>query len=79
MMNRIFTRFNLMRALRLVIGVIGAGQAYTTHDWLLGVAGLFLIAMAVFNIGCCGFSGCRVPIRISKRVTPEPVEFEEIR
>ena len=79
MINKILTRFNLMRALRLVIGVVGAGQAYITHDWLLGIAGVFLIAMGVFNIGCCGISGCQVPVRSSKPGNPESVEFEEIR
>jgi len=78
-MRSLLANFSLMRLLRLVIGVIGAGQAYLTHDWLLGVAGLFLIGMAVFNLGCCGIGTCGISPKNKAAGPAEAVEFEEVK
>jgi hypothetical protein len=79
MITNLIGRFNLMRVLRLLMGVIASGQAYITGDWLLGIAGLFLVGMAVLNVGCCGVGGCRLPATKVKTDGSEPVEFEELR
>jgi len=78
-MKSLLNSFSLMRLLRLVIGVIGAGQAFITSDWLLGAAGFFLIGMAVFNIGCCGISGCGISPKNKSVAHPDAVEFEEVK
>ena len=60
-MKPIFTGWNIMRALRLVMGIVAIGQAIAAKEWILGLAGGFLLYMALANIGCCGVNGCAVP------------------
>jgi hypothetical protein len=59
-MKTIIYGWNLMRALRLVFGLVAIGQAIMTRDWILGLAGGFLLFMALANIGCCGAGGCKL-------------------
>ncbi|WP_431215993.1 hypothetical protein ACQ86N_15890 [Puia sp. P3] len=42
-MKKIITGWNLMRVLRLVMGVMAIGQAIANKEWILGLAGGFLL------------------------------------
>jgi hypothetical protein len=64
-----------MRALRVIMGIIAAGQAVIIHDWILGLAGALLLVMGVFNIGCCGVNGCGVTYRQKETAQQD---FEEV-
>ena len=46
--------WDAMRIFRMTMGIIAVGQAIYIGEFLIGVAGAFLIFMAVANIGCCG-------------------------
>ncbi|MDP4147958.1 MAG: hypothetical protein Q8927_10235 [Bacteroidota bacterium] len=59
-MKTIIYGWNLMRALRLIFGIVAIGQAIFTRDWVLGLAGAFLLFMALANIGCCGAGQCKL-------------------
>jgi hypothetical protein len=59
-MKKILTGWNIVRVLRLVMGIIAIGQAIATKEWILGLAGGFLLYMALANIGCCGVNGCSI-------------------
>ena len=53
--------WNIMRVLRLGMGIFAIWQAFVTREWILGLAGAFLLYMALANVGCCGTGGCAVP------------------
>lgn len=40
------------------MGLLALAAAIERRDWALGIAGVFLIVMAVAGIGCCGPEGC---------------------
>ncbi len=79
MMNMLFQNWTFMRGLRLLLGVIVLTQSIAAKDMLMGGMSIFLIAMAVFNFGCCGSGGCGVNSDKSKnKNTIEDVDFEEV-
>jgi uncharacterized membrane protein len=61
MRNRILSGWHFMRVLRLVAGVLVAVQGLLTHEWIIVIAGGLFALMSLFNTGCCGPCGCRVP------------------
>lgn len=73
----LFTDWNFMRMLRLVMGLLIAYQAFELENGLLGLfAGLFIF-QALANAGCCGAGACAVPRNHSSPKTDD-IEFEEI-
>lgn len=68
---KIFTTgWNLMRIVRLTMGIVAIAFALAQHDALLGFAGGFLILMSLFNTGCCAGS-CAIPTRNHQTKTLE--------
>ena len=61
--DRMTRSWSFMRILRFVIGMTGVILAIRNHDKLLGIAGVLLLLMAVFNFGCCAMGACSVPTR----------------
>lgn len=49
-----------MRVLRIVTGGIGLTYGLVTHDYILDVAGIFLLFTGIFNVAGCGPNGCAV-------------------
>ena len=72
--------WNLMRVLRLLIGVWAIIEGLQTKEMILGLMGGVLLVMAVVNIGCCGVSGCRTPMTTKKNTSQKTkqVSYEEI-
>lgn len=61
-----------MRVLRLVMGIIAIWQAIVSKEWILGLAGGFLLYMALANIGCCGAGGCSIQPPKAERKRADP-------
>lgn len=60
-MKRILsTGWSFMRVLRIVTGGIGLTYGLVTHDYILDVAGIFLLFTGIFNVAGCGPNGCAV-------------------
>ncbi|HSC36895.1 MAG TPA: hypothetical protein VLD19_03450 [Chitinophagaceae bacterium] len=83
-MNRVLQGWHFMRILRLALSILIIGQAIATREWIPGLAGIFLLLLAVANIGCCGPNGCSVPGRSKTTPTetpgsPETIIFEEVK
>ena len=57
-MKAIFNNWNVMRGLRLALGMIILVQAFIQRDFLIGLLSGFLLFTAVANIGCCGANSC---------------------
>lgn len=70
--------WNLMRFIRLGLGLYIGIQAYQTQSILSGILASFLLYQVITNTGCCGTSGCSLPAKKGKTDSIEEVEFEEI-
>jgi hypothetical protein len=73
----IFSNWDIMRFLRLGLGVAIIVQSAMAANWALGILGLLFTAMPVFNIGCCGTGGCNAPIKKTSKTTKD-VSYEEV-
>ena len=58
MKTLLLKNWNLMRLLRLAIGVWAIILAFQRGEAILGLMGGLLILMAVMNNGCCGINNC---------------------
>ena len=77
MIQSIFSNWNLIRVLRLVIGLAILVQGIMAKDAMFGIAGVVFTLTALFNIGCCGAGGCNTP---TKKITetPKAIIYEEV-
>ncbi len=76
MKKSLFTNWNWVRLLRLVLGLALIVQGMIVRDVIAGLAGFLFSGMAVFNIGCCG-PACNVGVRKKTRDNV-PIVYEEI-
>ena len=80
-MERVLRGWNFMRWLRLGIGVYALVAAVQQQELILGIAGVFQTAMAVFGFGCCAGGYCApMPGKNSRTTTTgTSIQFEEIK
>ncbi len=76
MKQTIFSNWNFLRAMRLLIGLGILAQAVVAKDWLFGLAGIFFTAMPLLNVGCCGVNGCATPV--NKKTNNKEISYEEV-
>ncbi len=76
MRKTVFSNWNIMRGLRLLMGIFALVQAFTQKDITVGLLGGFLLLTAITNIGRCGANGCAVNYR--KHQKEEEVSYEEL-
>ena len=76
-MKQVFTHWNLIRLMRLGLGIAVIVQAVIVHEIIMVLAGVLLSGMALFNIGCCGAGTCNKPISKNTPGTKE-IEYEEV-
>lgn len=60
MKNLLLKNWDFVRTLRLLIGLGVGGYAAWAGDYFLATLGGLFILQAVFNLSCCGSSGCSV-------------------
>lgn len=77
MKQKIFSSWSIMRFLRLAAGIAVLIQAITVNDGMFMIAGLVLVAMPVFNIGCCATNGCNTVIK-KNTGTKKDISYEEL-
>jgi hypothetical protein len=77
MKQAIFSNWNFMRFIRLVLGIVIIVQSVIVKDWAIGLLGILFTAMPVFNIGCCGVSGCAAPAKKSSEIIKD-ITYEEV-
>lgn len=78
MKNKIFSGWNFMRFLRLIIGVSVIVQGLIIKDWMFVTLGTLFSLMPILNVGCCGTSYCNTTLNNTNKNTDE-VTFEEIK
>lgn len=77
MKELIFKNWNIIRVLRLGIGIAIVVQAIMASDIMIALAGLLFTGMALFNAGCCATSGCATPV--NKENTSKDISYEEVK
>lgn len=77
MKDLILNNWNIIRFIRLGIGVAIIVQAIVATDILFGLAGLLFTGMAVFNASCCGTGACATP-SAGKKSGSKEVSYEEV-
>ena len=75
----LLTDWNLMRILRLGLGIYVSVQAVETQSTISMIFAVFLLFQALSNTGCCGSKGCAVPIKKSNSSKKEEIEYEEVK
>ena len=77
MKHTIFNNWNLMRFLRLGLGMAIVVQSVMAANWAMVLLGLLFTAMPVLNIGCCGSTGCAPTVKKSSTSTKD-MTYEEV-
>lgn len=80
-MKETLTRnWNLMRLIRLILGAFIIYDGFRSREYAFIGAGLLLVGMSLFNIGCCGVQGCDVsPKSLNQNPSEQEVIFEEVK
>jgi hypothetical protein len=73
----LFSNWHLMRFIRLGLGIAIIVQAIANRDTLFIFFGTAFTAMAIFNYGCCGISGCYAPIKKQDNTNTQ-ISYEEV-
>ena len=77
-MKEYLKTWDLMRVLRLALGIFIIVQGISAKEWLFVALGGLFSLMPLLNIGCCGVSGCNTPVsKSSKKI--EDITYEEIK
>ena len=75
----LFTDWNFMRWLRLILGIIITEQGIQVRDSIIGLIGGFFLLQALANMSC-GIGGFSVPGNRKKiSSSTEDAEYEEIK
>lgn len=77
MIQNIMKNWNLMRILRLAMGILLVVEAARSGMWLLVAVGAIFVAMPVLNIGCCASGNCAVQPK--KFRADEETEYQELK
>lgn len=83
-MTALLSNWHFMRIFRAAIAVWAIAEAWRTAEWLLLFPGSIFALQAIFDVGCCGASGCAAPTQrnLDKQTgdkDTETVVYEEIR
>lgn len=66
-MKSIFNNWNVMRLLRLALGIFALVQAFFQKDIIVGLLAGFLLFTAIAYVGCCGSNGCGLNFNNTKK------------
>lgn len=69
-----------MRILRAVLAVWAIVEFAGTSDWMLLTIGVFFAFQAIFDVGCCGPSGCSTqPKTRQQEFSVQEIDYEEVK
>lgn len=78
-MKNYLSNWNLMRVIRLVLGIIVIVHGFQGHQWMLVVLGGLFTLMPVFNIGCCSTAGCNTTYSSRNTTATKDITYEEVK
>ncbi len=71
--------WNVMRLIRLVMGVAILAQGIIMRDWSFMIIGSVLSLMPLLNLGCCSAGSCNTPtFRNTKMKESKNIKYEEV-
>lgn len=77
-MKNYFKNWNFMRLLRLAMGIYIIIIGIQESNIWFGILGGMLSLMPLFNIGCCGVTGCNLSsVKSNKKM--EDITFTEVK
>lgn len=80
MKYRIFTGWNFMRVLRLVLGCAIVWQAAASRQWPIVIVGTLLVLLALLNAGLCGVSCFTRPQKaVNINELKDDITYEEVK
>lgn len=78
-MRQYFDNWNVIRVVRLALGLAILAQGILTRQWMVaGLGGMFTL-LPLLNVGCCGVSGCQTAPPARKGKATEDITYEEVR
>ena len=77
-MKVLVSGWNVMRVIRLALGILVIIQSISEKNYMLTVAGGLFAVLALINVGCCGANGCAVNPRVNKNDLKEEALYEEV-
>lgn len=77
--QRIFTNWNLMRVVRLGLGLWLLVMSVQAKDVAMVFFSAFFVITAIGGIGCCGVNGCAAPGNNKGAQPLTEIEYEEIK
>lgn len=77
--ERLLTNWDLMRIVRLAIGVWLGVQAVMQMDIFVALFSAFFLYQAITGTGCCGAGACYAPPRGKTKSTVQDIEYEEVK
>lgn len=79
-MSTILKNWHFMRFFRAAIAIWAIVEAWRTSEWLLLFPGGIFALQAIFDVGCCGASGCApAQNRNTNPSATEEITYEEVR
>ena len=81
--ERIVANWDLLRIMRMGIGLMMLVMAFQSRDWALGLFSGFFLYQAITNTGCCGARGCNTPVATRRTYLPteqpDTTEYGEVK
>ncbi len=77
-MKTILQNWHFMRVLRVVLAIAVLVQSWYAKDSTTAIIGIMLLALGIFNIGCCGPTGCYTTPSKKNTVSTKESVYEEI-
>jgi len=78
-MSNFFRGWNVIRIIRLLLGVAIIAQSIGSGQWGLMIAGVLFALMPIFNIGCCAGGNCNTIVRKAQHTGNSDIIYEEIK
>ena len=78
-MKNYLSNWNLMRIIRLILGIVIIVQGFQAHQWMFVALGGLFTLMPLFNVGCCSTVGCGTNYSQRKSTGTEDITYEEVK
>lgn len=77
-MKNYLKNWNIIRFLRLIVGVFVVVQGIISKEWMFVFLGGLFALMPLMNVGC-GTSGCQTPRYKKAKEEQDEIHYEEIK
>ena len=79
MKSILLQNWNIIRIIRLLMGIGIMYQGFSVGDKSIGFLGLIFTLLPLFNQGCCGVGGCETPINKNNQKNTQELIYEEVK